>query len=293
MDIERLFSLSFARLRQRLDTNTALAIEAYLKEMMERGGTAAIPPLVRSLCSTDNAIPPTLICSAFKMDFALRQLGADKHAFGIFRNDIDNDAFNELELSAMSFDLLRSVWEMKVIPSSMEVSSGLPWYSDLRFPCSLRTSKEGILQTKGQKQKKVVWSGLTPIVGVYYHPGLGNHPWIDRFFVAQTKDEKKCLVLYQDKINAAGFPDAVNDLNLAARILTKKLAMPVLCIANVIGASSQTRSQSRFDYPHLLVRDSELDAFYTPNFSPAMRFLRTRFRDHGTKQVAGGATSSS
>ena len=133
------------------------------------------------------------------------------------------------------------------------------------------------------KAKKVVWTGLEPVIGVYYHPGLANHPWIDRFFMADTKSGKKCLVLYQDKINAAGFPNAVEDLNLAAKILTEKLKVEVLCIANVIDASGQTRSQSNFEYPYLLVRDSELDEFYTTNFAPAMRFLRTRFHDHGAK----------
>lgn len=292
VDIERLFSLSYNRLQQTLDKNTALAIEAYLKDMMERGGAATIPAPLRSLCSTDDAIPPTLICSAFRIVSRLQQLDADKHAFGIFHNDIDNDAFNQLELSAKSFDLLRSVWGMNVIPSSMKICNGPLWYSELRFPRSMQTSDKGILQTKGQQQKEVVWSGLRPKIGVYYHPGLANHPWIDRFFVAQAKDEsQKCLVLYQDKINAAGFPNAVKDLNLAARILKQNLNMPVLCIANVIGASSQTRSQSRFEYPYVLVRDEELDGFYTTNFSHAMRFLRTRFRDAGTKQGAGGATN--
>ena len=190
VDMERLFHLCFDRLEQTLDSNTVLAIEAYLKNMMEQGGGwACRPPQVRSLCSTDYSIPPAIICSAFQMHSELQQLGADKHAFGIFCHDIDKDAFHQLERSAMSFDLLRSVWKMNVIPSSMRVSGGLPWYSDLRFPRrSMRTSQEGILETKGQQT--VVWSGLTPRVGVYYHPGLGNHPWIDRFFVAETKDEK-------------------------------------------------------------------------------------------------------
>jgi hypothetical protein len=119
---------------------------------------------------------------------------------------------------------------------------------------------------------------LEPKLGEYYNPGLANHPWIDRFFVAVTRDgNNKCLVLYQDKINAVGFTKAVDDLNLAADILKTRLAMPVLCIANVIGASGETIKQSEFKHPCVLVRDSELDRFYTPNFAPAIQFLRTRF----------------
>ena len=281
VDIERLVKLLFDRLRQTLTDDSIVAIEDYIKAMMKEGGNhARVPPMVKSNCSTDGAIPPALICVTCERNSALRKLGADKHALGIFHNDIANAAFDQLELSAMHFDLLRSVWELPVVPSSMTVTGGEAWYADLRFRRQLKSSGTGILQMKA---KKVVWNGLEPVVGVYYHPGLANHPWIDRFFMADTKNGKKCLVLYQDKINAAGFPNAVEDLNLAAKILTKKLKVEVLCIANVIDASGQTRSQSNFEYPYLLVRDSELDEFYTTNFAPAMRFLRTRFRDQGAK----------
>ena len=283
VDIERLVTLLFDRLRQTLNNKSIAAIDSYLQAMMKNGGNyTPVPPLVQSNCSTDGAIPPALICVTCERSPALRDLGADKHALGIFHNDIANAAFDQLELSAMSFDLFRSVWGLPVVPLNMAVVGGETWYADLRFRRKLKCLTSGILETKA---KKVVWTGLKPVIGAYYHPGLANHPWIDRFFMADTKSGKKCLVLYQDKINAAGFPDAVKDLNLAAKILTEELKVHVLCIANVIDASDQTRSLLNFKYPYLLVRDSELDKFYTTNFAPAMRFLRTRFRNQGANEA--------
>jgi hypothetical protein len=203
----------------------------------------------------------------------------------IYHNCIENDAFDQLELSSMHFDLLRSIWEMNVVPTSLPIEGAPKWYSNLTFPCRMTTSTSGILAWEGA-EKKLVWNGLQPKLGEYYHPGQANHPWIDRFFIAVTKDGKKCLVLYQDKINAVGFTKAVGDLNLAADILTAGLAMPVLCIANVIGASSETIKQSVFKHPYVLVRDSELDSFYTPNFAPAIQFLRTHFSENGMKYAS-------
>jgi hypothetical protein len=99
---------------------------------------------------------------------------------------------------------------------------------------------------------------------------------IDRAFIAvHPASGKRCLVLIQDTINAAGFGGAVAALNKAANLL-KEEGMRVLCIANVIGASSKTRSQSNFTFPYILVRDSEIDKFYSVNFAPAIRFLRKR-----------------
>lgn len=270
-DIERLVRLSFDRLRQTLTPDSIAAIGDYINAMMERGGqggSVTKPPLVKLNWSTDSAIPPALICVVCRENSELHRLGADKHALGIFHNDIKNAAFDQLELSAMQFDLFRSIFELDVVPLSMTLNGGHAWYSELRFRRSLQPSTAGILVMNG---KKVVWTGLVPKLGVYYPPGLANHPWIDRFFVAETKQEERCLVLYQDKINSTGFPGAVEDLYLAAKILTKELSMPVLCIANVIGASDHASSQSKFEYPYLLVRDSELEDFYTTNFAPAMR----------------------
>jgi hypothetical protein len=54
--------------------------------------------------------------------------------------------------------------------------------------------------------------------------------------------------------------------------------MPVLVVAQVIGASESTRAQHECTHPYLLVRDIEVNVFYTPTFAPAVHFLRSRHK---------------
>jgi hypothetical protein len=82
-------------------------------------------------------------------------------------------------------------------------------------------------------------------------------------------------VLYQDKINADGMPDAVQALNAAAAAFKGQFTQ-ILCVASVIGASELTRAQDEFRFPYLLVRDGEVAKYYTPTFAPAIRFVRAR-----------------
>lgn len=53
--------------------------------------------------------------------------------------------------------------------------------------------------------------------------------------------------------------------------------LSVLCIVNVIGASERTRKQNEFEFPYVLVRDAEVDGFYSTQFVPVRRFLREQW----------------
>ena len=292
VDIERLVNLTYDRLGLKLNDDVSREIKEYTKLMMDTGDSTRPPASVKLLCSFDNTIPPILIYTAYRKTSIVEEEFAHKYVLNIFHDGIANDAFDQLELWARNYDLLRSIWNLRVIPQSMDVvvpnyREVKRWYKQLRLPKMAKLSGEGILKVIG---KKVQWSGLQPEYGVYYHPGLSNHPWIDRFFLAETEGPDRtmefCLVLYQDKINSAGFSDSVKHLNFATTLLKEKLQLPILCIANVIGASDKAKKQEDFEHPYILVRDNQLHQFYTPNFAPAMRFLRTRYRDKGSKQIA-------
>eukprot|EP00978_Attheya_sp_CCMP212_P041336 scaffold235684_cov50-Attheya_sp.AAC.2 len=148
------------------------------------------------------------------------------------------------------------------------------WFKDRRFSNAYQQKSESLLKT--EKGRNLIYTGLLLCRGAYYYPSNSSHPAIDRAFIAVHKDDmtKECLVLVQDKINAEGFPKAVKDLNTAAKLL-KTIDRPVLCIANVIGAGHLSKSQANFEHPYVLVRDSEVDSFYSVNFAPAIRFLRS------------------
>lgn len=283
VSIERLMILSYERLRSKVSFPTSLDIEKYLKNMMEKGCKVAPPASLKEICSTDNAVPPLLVCAAYRDQPELQKYGEYEYLKNIFQNDMKFTAFDQLELSARNYDLFRSTLGAPVVPSSLQMEKSPDWYKELKFPpLDKKVSKESILVVRG---KEVQWSGLTPVVGTYYHPGLKNHPWIDRFFIATGTEERQCLVLYQDKINARGFPNAVSDLNRAADVLKSNLSMPVLVIANVIGASGLTRARNEFSHPYLLVRGNELDEFYTRSFAPAFKFLLTRFEKNAADSV--------
>ena len=162
---------------------------------------------------TDGAIPPALICATCARNSALQKLGADRHALGIFHKDIEKAAFHQLELSAMHFDLLRSFLGI----SRCSVFYDSDWWR--RWVCRLSASASVAVFDARTAQDEKQDSGLdwfgTRRRGMR-PSGTRNHPWIDRFFMAETKNRMKCSVLYQDKVNAAGFPNTVGDMNLAA-----------------------------------------------------------------------------
>jgi hypothetical protein len=140
-------------------------------------------------------------------------------------------------------------------------------------------STETLLETKTVGKKKDVFSAVSSLpFGTYWHPGSDVRPCVDRAFVARHPDGKRRLVLIQDKINAAGFADAVTALNRGEAIARARRSCAVYC------KYQHTRKQKDFDFPYILISDNEVAEFYTVNFAPAIRFLRKRHeqRDEGS-----------
>ena len=131
-------------------------------------------------------------------------------------------------------------------------------------------------RTKGEEMRKIVERTKHKLeIGKYLFPNAVNHPYIGRACLAVHRvDNTLCLVLYQDKINANGMSAAMKGLNEAASVLHDEMKIPVLCVAQVIGASLHTTSQNDFEHPYILIRDDEVSQFYTPTFAPALRFVR-------------------
>ena len=102
----------------------------------------------------------------------------------------------------------------------------------------------------------------------------GNHPLIDRAFVAVHPNGGNCLVLAQDKGNATTFSKAVADRNEAAVLLCEKSCIQdVLVAVNVIGASEKTKAQEKLKFPYILVHSIEVDDYYSINFAPMARYV--------------------
>jgi hypothetical protein len=271
--------------------STVQAVLSETKDRMETSVSVTDRPLLRdyvveacrSGASPDiqNAAIEILVDSKGALPPAIVWLVCDELAGKVFENTFHTDAPKQLEVTAMHYDLFRAKYELPVIPTSISVGGAgdrAMWFKELRFLREYQTQSDSLLQKK--PGKILAYTGLAIYRGVYYYPSNDSHPSVDRAFVAVHKDDatKECLVLVQDKINARGFPKAVKDLNLAAAIL-KTASRPVLCIANVVGAGPLTTSQGGFEHPYVLVRDSEVDSFYSVNFAPAIRFLRSRHKD--------------
>mmetsp|Transcript_26748 Transcript_26748/g.63795 ORF Transcript_26748/g.63795 Transcript_26748/m.63795 type:complete len:670 (-) Transcript_26748:1516-3525(-) len=284
VELASLFKKVYERLASPLYNHDPISIVNYVKESCLYGGCGKVDSLPEDseiVLDNQNGVPPAIMLACFPEESQDR-----KEILSIFENTIYRDAPKQLEKTGSHYDLLRSHWGLPVIPIGMKVyreggASVTTHFRDFVFPVfsSGVTFDKDLFKIAG---KKVVWAGLSPQLGEYYHPSTTNHPWVDRFFLAKREDSSLYLVLYQDKINAEGFTDAVKKINLAVNMIKENLpTYKVLCILNVIGASSQTKKQSDLVAPYVLVRNDEIERFYTVHFAPAIRFLRQRFLDEG------------
>lgn len=280
VDLQALFNRVFERLSQNLPESTATTVINYVKESCRTGiAVRDANDALQIVLGRNNAVPPSVLCSSASAAKVPDGSKIKENVMAIFENTINSGATKQLEKTAVHYDLLRSNWGLRVLPDSIKVKYAmdldLAYYTELQLPPFKTISDESLFQVEG-KDKEVVWAGLKPNKTAYYHPSASNHPWVDRFFFVGG-GSNWCLILYQDKINATSFGDAVAKLNLAAEMAINHLDCKVLCIANVIGASTRTTAQNNFKFPHVLVRDSEIDKFYTSHFAPAIRVLRERF----------------
>ena len=241
-----------------------------------------VPDDIEAVSTSAMAIPPAIMVTCLERRNKQRADIA-KH---IFSNNIVLGAPKQLEEAAKQYDLLRATWRLNVIPHAITIAGAgteLAWFKSLQFPEITSVSKSSLFKQKKEGKSVIpVWAGLDIQKGVYYHPNVSNHAMIDRFFLAEGAGEngriRNCLVLYQDKVNAAGFTGAVAGLNRAANLVQQNCdGLSVLCIVNVIGASERTRRQKEFEFPYVVVRDAEVDGFYSTQFAPAIRFLRERW----------------
>jgi hypothetical protein len=269
--VQGIFNQTVDRMRTNISTTDYHFICSYIVEACRSGTVPGVDNVaVELLVDGTGALPPAIVW-----------LVCGKPAGDIFKNTFHTDAPKQLEVTAMQYDLFRAQYKLPVIPTSMSVlakEEDTTWFNNLRFCDAYEQKSESLLKT--ETGGKLVSTGLLLCRGAYYYPSNSSHPAVDRAFIAVHKDDttKECLVLVQDKINAEGFPKAVKDLNAAANLL-KTFDRPVLCIANVIGAGNLTKSQAIFKHPYVLVRDIEVDSFYSVNFAPAIRFLRSRHVD--------------
>ena len=222
------------------------------------------------------------------------------------------DASKQLEEMAKAFDFFRQTLSLPVVPANAKVSfpnkgnfKSIEWYRKLVFPSEMKVDGRSLLKQENELKKimplkskiqngnqdqkitemadadkkaskKTVCTGVKMEFGNYYHPKESNHLWIDRAFMAKAAgSDLRCLVLAQAKVNKADFSKAVKLLNAAAALLAQETGIhDVLCIANVIGASSGTRAQSNFNVPYILIRDHEVKDFFSVNFAVPIEFAR-------------------
>jgi hypothetical protein len=206
------------------------------------------------------------------------------------------DATKQLERCGTAYDMFRALYDLPVVPHKVTVV--LPqgedamtwgkndvWFRGLKFDPIIATKKcDKTSLFRVHVDKTVVHTGHMPTLGAYCAPSSPNHPWVDRaVLVSHCITGEKCLVLIQDRVYKKGLPKAVDALNCAADALRKVLDVPVLCIANVVGATLTT-AQDNFRYPFILVRDPEVESFYTTTFASAIRFVRQRHALSHTQQ---------
>ena len=284
VELPALMDEVYDRLDHTVTVDEAQAVVAYVKSSCKGESLGMGSDNVQLLTGRDGAIPPPILITCLRKVDPFTK--ASKRALAIFGDHSLRHTPKQLEATAMQYDLLRSIWKLNVLPEGIEVknnSDGLTLYRDLLFQ-DLELDYSDLFKKQGKgKQQEIVWTGLKPTIGKYFHPDTANHPYIDRFFVASDGKigSTQCLVLYQDKVNSASFSEAVKKLMKAVDLLKpflEEMKMRVLCIANVIGAG-ETGAQSNFTVPYVLVRDTgkEIEAFYSVHFAPAIRHMRRKW----------------
>lgn len=241
---------------------------------------------------SSGALPPPLICGAFgvildcKSGVGRNRISRKHPLFGLFNCEFAfTDPAKHLVQFGMHYDLFCSSISLPVIAGKQKVvvprtaskngkRRSKDWFYKLEYPEGMFVSLESILKVHDRKPV-LTEEGKELSEGKYYAPSAMQHPLIDRAFVA-SYDGDKAVVLIQDKLSK-DVPKAVRDLNTAANlILAQNSEMEVLCVVNVIGAGQATTAQDSLEHPYILVREAELDKFYSVNFSCVARFARQR-----------------
>jgi hypothetical protein len=267
------------------------SVKEYVKSCIVDKSKSKFPVDIEVVSDKAGAIPPALMCLAFgvsreDLEHPLLLLFT---AFSIY-----TDAGKQLELVAKAYDRFRQRLGLLAVPGKANLCfpsrekgdvefKDEVWYRALLFPKEMEDSSASLIKTvrmgKTTEKKAHCKSECTGVCmpGYYFHPELSNHPLIDRAFVAVHPGGGKCLVVAQDKVNAASYSKAINDLNEAAKLLSENTSIRnVLIVVNVIGASEETTSQNRLKFPYILIRGSEVDDFYSVNFSPMVKYARRR-----------------
>ena len=239
---------------------------------------------LESIVGEDLAVPPVITMKAFDNSPALsKRLEELLNAFHL----CDGGPGKQLEEISKAYDFFRAELRLPIVPTKARICipkgpgfETAEWFRSLRFPEAMEESRDALLETRSvlcgsRSRKEVVATAVVPTFGMYYHPAVSNHPWLDRLVVGQHSKDSFCLVIYQDKVNAADFPDACKKLNKAANVLSGP--HQVLLVVNVIGATTNTTAQASLERPYILIREGdEVSSFYSRNFAEMVRYSRER-----------------
>lgn len=272
----------FNQMKDRMGTKetdgTLTKIAQYVMDCISHTDPPEYPPDVEMVSDELHAIPPVFLMLSFEARGQRQHLENLLNAFSLF----DGGPGKQLETVSKNYDMFRADLYLPVVPGQARVDASKghktdQWYKELRFPEDIHVSEEALLRLEGNG---IVATDIVSEIGRYYFPSISNHPWVDRAYVARNRNDKQlCLVLAQDKVNASDFADACDKLNKAASLLTgnSQKLKHVLLIVNVIGASDNTRAQSRLEWPHVLIRGrQEVKKFYTAHFADMVWFARER-----------------
>jgi hypothetical protein len=240
-------------------------VEHLTSSMNELDATAELR--IQHLLDPANNIPPSLVVEAFADDHPIQQF---------FKMDFFDEATKQLELCGLQYDRVRARLGCKVVPAAIQVVRPNDTDPDDGYFRALKFPTDQVCEDD-------IFAGLSlqNLTHALYHPSRSNHPFIDRLSVACHETDGPCVVLYQDKINN-NLPEAVNGLNTAANAIANSELLiqgrkpNILLVAHVVGASTRTRAQGNLQYPYILVRDNEIEAFYTGTLKPAIELCRLR-----------------
>ena len=288
LDVWTLVDKIRERTEQNMDESERVAIRDYTQRCVSVGSEGAQTPVVAPFLDNLGSLAPPIVCIAFKKDVGMPEF---RHpAEKLLEATTFISAPRQLLHCGYHYDRFRALYGLPVVPYGVEVCNGgtlgAEWFKELTFPMEIAFKKgDDTSSLFAEKGSRVVRTKHKLEFGKYFFPNPVNHPYgfpdMDRTstepaLAVHCRDNTMCLVLYRDEIDGDEMPAVVDGLNTAASALQKEMKIPVLCVAQVIGASLNTTSQNDFKHPYILIRDDEVPQFYTPTFAAALRFVQQR-----------------
>jgi hypothetical protein len=153
--VPSVLNLIQSRLGTKLGPGVLLCARDYVISCIASATRSAVPDDLEANSDKAGAIPPVLMCLAFKIDLTIKSLDHPilrlLDAFSLF-----TDPFKQLEVASKAYDFFLQRLRLLVVPGKANFHDSSPdarfksetWYRALKFPESMKESSCSLLKSQ-------------------------------------------------------------------------------------------------------------------------------------------------